>query len=177
MEPWGSMPHSQGLCNNPYREANEPNSSHWQPFLSFILTLSSHLRLGFPKSLFPVGSTVEVLKALLPSSLLATWSAHLNLLYLITLTYLGKSSTKYQYHAAASSNPKWWLDLATGSVTNSPLSRVSRQSRLPANDKGGNEMILRVVHRFPVINLIAEENPGKSQLGDRRWTLCDQSSP
>ena len=26
MEPGGSMPHSQGFSNNPYREPNQPNS-------------------------------------------------------------------------------------------------------------------------------------------------------
>jgi hypothetical protein len=48
--------------------------------------LSSHLRLGLPKGLFPVGLPVKILKALLPSYILATCSAHLNLLDLITLT-------------------------------------------------------------------------------------------
>ena len=44
-----------------------------------------------------------------------------------------------------------------------------------ANDKGDNEMILGAVHRSPGICLIAEENPRKSQLGDRLMKgLCDQ---
>ena len=34
--------------------------------LRFILILSSHLRLGLPKGLFPVGLPVNILKALLP---------------------------------------------------------------------------------------------------------------
>ena len=66
MEPGGSMPHSQGLSNNPYPELNQP------------------------KGLFPVGLPVKILKALLPSSILATCLAHLNLLDLITLTILGE---------------------------------------------------------------------------------------
>ena len=33
MEPRGSMPHSQGLSNNPYPEPNQPNSSCWRLFL------------------------------------------------------------------------------------------------------------------------------------------------
>ena len=47
-----------------------------QPILIFIslsiLTLSSHLRLGLPKGLFPVGEPVKILKALLSFSILAT---------------------------------------------------------------------------------------------------------
>ena len=41
------------------------------------------------------------------------------------------------------------------------------QSRLSANDKGDNEAKPGAVHRSPGIYLIAEENPEKSQLGDR----------
>ena len=83
MEPEGSMSHSQGLSNNSYPEPNQPNS----PNISSrpILILSSHLRLGFPKGLFPVGLPVKIMKAILPSSILATCPAHLNLLDLITL--------------------------------------------------------------------------------------------
>ena len=81
------MPHSQGLSNNPYFEPN-----HQFPTLipRSIPILSSHLRLGFPKGLSPVGLPVKILKALLPSSILATCPAHLNLLDLITLTMLGE---------------------------------------------------------------------------------------
>ena len=83
MEPGGSMPHSQGLSDNPYPELNQPNYT-----LRSILILSSRLRLGLPKSLFPVGLPVKILKVFLPSSILATCPVHLNLLDLITLTIL-----------------------------------------------------------------------------------------
>ena len=53
-----------------------------------ILILSSHLRLGLHKGIFPAGVPVKILKAVLPSSILATCPAHLNLLDLITLTTL-----------------------------------------------------------------------------------------
>ena len=46
-----------------------------------------------------------------------------------------------------------------------PRALVSRQS---ANDKDDNEVIRGAVHRSLGIYLIAEENPGKPQLGDRR---------
>ena len=42
------------------------------------------------RGIFPVGFPVEILKALLPSSILTTCPAHLNLLDLITLTILGE---------------------------------------------------------------------------------------
>ena len=52
--------------------------------------LDEALRLGLPKGLFPVVLPLQILKALLPSSILATCSGHLNLLDLITLTILGE---------------------------------------------------------------------------------------
>ena len=48
---------------------------------------SSHLRLGLPKGLFPIGVPVKTLKQFLPSSIPST---HLSILYLITLTILGE---------------------------------------------------------------------------------------
>ena len=50
-----------------------------------ILILFSHLRLGLPKGLFPVGLPVKILKALLLSSILATCPANFILLDLITI--------------------------------------------------------------------------------------------
>ena len=91
MEPGGLMPHSQGLSNNPYPEPNQPNLPSLIPISSrSILILSSHLRLGLPKGLFPVGLPVKILKALLLSSILATCSANLKLLDLINLTIIGE---------------------------------------------------------------------------------------
>ena len=88
MEPRGSMLHSQGLSNNPYPEPNKFNSPLW--YLPPQGPRSSHLSLCLSKGLFPVGLPVKILKALLPSSILATWLAPLNLLDLITLTILGE---------------------------------------------------------------------------------------
>ena len=48
---------------------------------------------------------------------------------------------------------------------NGYLPRVSRQSRLSANDKDDYEMIPGSVHRSTGIYLTAEKNPGKSHLG------------
>ena len=81
------MPHFQELCNNPYPEQKQliPRIS-----LRSILILSAHLRLDLPKGLFPEGVSLKILKALLPSSILAKWPAYLNLIDLITLTMLDK---------------------------------------------------------------------------------------
>ena len=48
------------------------------------LLLSSYVRLGLPKSLFPVGLPVRILKALLPSSNLVTYTATLIIKSLIS---------------------------------------------------------------------------------------------
>ena len=72
MEPGGSMSHLQGPSNNPYPETIQTKFLVLIPIsLRFILILSSHLCLGFPKGLFPVGIPVKGLKSLLPSYTLA----------------------------------------------------------------------------------------------------------
>ena len=71
MEPGASMPHSQVLPKNLYSEPKQSNSSHSNVVL--------HLRLGFPKGLLPAGVPVKILKALLPSPILATWPVHLSI--------------------------------------------------------------------------------------------------
>ena len=71
MEPGGSMPQSQWLSDNPYPLRNNPIPRIETISLRSILILSSHLRLGLPKGLFSVGSPGKMLKALLPSSILA----------------------------------------------------------------------------------------------------------
>ena len=82
-EPGGSRSHSEEFSNNPYPAANHPSPRT-------DTNLSAHLRLGLAKGLFLVGLSVKILKAFLPSSILATLSAHHNLLHLITLTILGE---------------------------------------------------------------------------------------
>ena len=58
-----------------------------------------------------------------------------------------------------------------------PLAPSDASVTSVANDKDDNEMILWAVHRSSGICLSAEENPRKSQLGDRLMKgLCDQSS-
>ena len=57
-----------------------------------------------------------------------------------------------------------------------PLAPSVASVTLVANDMGENEMIPGAVHRSPGICLTAEENFGKSQLGDRAMKkLCDKS--
>ena len=83
MEPGGSMSHSI-----------IPVLSRINPIPhidTYLFKIHSNIVLpSTPKGLFPVGLPVKILKALLPSSILATCPAHLNLLDLITLTILGE---------------------------------------------------------------------------------------
>ena len=72
-----------GLSNNPYFEPNQ--FPVLTPPLRSIQVFSSHLRLNLPKRFFLMGSPIKILKAFLPSSILAIRLAHLNLLDLIAL--------------------------------------------------------------------------------------------
>ena len=45
MELGGSMPHSQGLSNNPYPEPNQPNSPYWYLHSSILATCPANLNL------------------------------------------------------------------------------------------------------------------------------------
>jgi hypothetical protein len=51
LETGGSMPHPQGLSNNP---DPEPNLAFINVYLRSIIILSIHLHLILPKGLFPV---------------------------------------------------------------------------------------------------------------------------
>jgi hypothetical protein len=66
------MPHSQKLSNNPYPEPNQPIPRIDTYLFKILSIIVPHLRLGLPKGLFPAGVPVKILKALLPSSILAT---------------------------------------------------------------------------------------------------------
>jgi hypothetical protein len=82
------MPHSQG--SSAISILSRINTiSHI--YLKYILILSFHVRLGFPKAPFPEGLLIKILKVLLRSSVLATWHAHLNPLDLIILTIYYKN--------------------------------------------------------------------------------------
>ena len=70
---------SQGLSNNPHPEQNQSKSIqiiHTRISLRSLLILYSDLQLGFLRNFYPV----KILKALLPSSILATCPAQHNLL-------------------------------------------------------------------------------------------------
>ena len=82
MESGGSMQYSQGSPINSYPEPI--------PRIDTYL-FKVHCNIVLPSTPRPpVGLPVKILKALLPSSILATCPAHLNLLDLITLTILGE---------------------------------------------------------------------------------------
>jgi hypothetical protein len=93
--------------------------------LRSVLILSSHQRLGLPKGLLSVSVTVNILKAILPSSILATRPAHLNLLDLITLTILGNGINYLVPHCGVfstrHSHPYWAQIFAPGSCLQIPF--------------------------------------------------------
>jgi hypothetical protein len=82
MEHEGSLPSLQELSTGPYPEPDQSNPSH--PIsLSFILILSTHLRLGLCTGLFPSGIPTHNFYAflfspfvlhVLPTSSSLTWS-------------------------------------------------------------------------------------------------------
>ena len=87
-----------------------------------------HLDLGIPNGLFPVGLPDKILKALLPSSILATWHTHLTLLHIITLTILGEwykiwsSSLWSLLHSPFTSS--WAQTFSSGSYFQIPLAWI-----------------------------------------------------
>ena len=95
----GSMPHSQGLSNNPY-----PTRINQIPHIhTYFFKIHSNIVLpstprAYQRSLSS-RLPATILKEFLPCSILVTWFAHLNLLYLITLTipryYVNGIITKY----------------------------------------------------------------------------------
>ena len=72
MKPGGSMPHSQRLSNNPYIQPNHPITRIDAYYFKIHSNIVLQSTPGIPKGLFPAGVPVTVLKALLPSFILAT---------------------------------------------------------------------------------------------------------
>jgi hypothetical protein len=64
IEPEGSSPCSQDPSTGPYPEP-VPSSTYIPSYLTYILILSTHLRLGLPSGLFPSGLPINILYAFL----------------------------------------------------------------------------------------------------------------
>ena len=102
------MPHLQVLPNNLHQSVLVLTP------LGSSQILYSHLCLGLPIGIFPVGLTAKILKALLSSSILSTYLAELNLLDLISLTMLFERY-KILISSTPHSNPSWAQIIASGS--------------------------------------------------------------
>jgi hypothetical protein len=74
MEPEGSIPNSQELSTCSYHELGQSSPHHPIPPLqdTYILILSTHLRLGLPSGFFPYGFPTNSLYAVLFSPIHAT---------------------------------------------------------------------------------------------------------
>jgi len=111
MEPKYSLQCSQESAAGPYPEPDEwifitvftrvrRRSLSWARWmqstrnktisLRFIVILTSHLRLNFPRDLFPSGSTLKILHIFIISSMRATCPSQPILLDLITLRIFGE---------------------------------------------------------------------------------------
>ena len=77
--------------NTVFNDAMIPILTRINQFLIISpIILGSNLGLDLPRGQFPVDLPVTIFKAPLPSSILDKYSAHFNLLDLITLTTIGK---------------------------------------------------------------------------------------
>ena len=90
MEPKSSLPHSQQNASHPYFEPCAHPTSRWT-----ILILPSHLRLGFPRGLFPPGVPTKTLYSFLLSPICATCTARLIFLDLFTQVIFGEEYTSW----------------------------------------------------------------------------------
>ena len=120
MENGGSIPHKQRLFNNPYPRAESIQFLVLTSIsLRSILILSSHLRVGAPRGLFPVTLPLKILKALIPFSILATCPAHLKLLdFSLRLYWVNDTEYEVPYYEAfyiPHSHPFWAQIFASGS--------------------------------------------------------------
>jgi len=109
MEHEDSLPHSQVPTTCPYTEPDQSSRCPPSHFLN-ILILSSHLLLGLPSGLFPLGFPTKTLYIPLPFPHTCNKRAYLILLDFITRTTFGE-----QYRSLNSSLCSFLHSLLTSS--------------------------------------------------------------
>jgi hypothetical protein len=88
MKPEGSLPHLQEPANCPYPESAESSPCPHPTFRRSIFILSSHIRLGLPSRLLPLGLPTRIMHIPRLSPIHATCPAHL-ILYLVSRIIFG----------------------------------------------------------------------------------------
>ena len=79
MEPGDTMPYSQVPYSNCCPEPNQSSHRIYTYSFKIYSNIVQYIFLYLPRNLFPVGLSAKILKALPPSSILATRPVHINL--------------------------------------------------------------------------------------------------
>ena len=135
MQPKGSSPHSHEPSTYPFSEPDRSSSCPRQSNLISILTLSFHLRLGFPSGLLLSSFPTKTLYAPLLSLIRDTCPAHFNLLDSITRSLVRSTEHKAPCYVVFST-PRYLVPLRPNYSPQLPiLEKLSLHSPLSVSDR------------------------------------------